>query len=245
MLVPFRAGAPVWLVVAAAAVACLEHEWADGALDQSLLAQGPLWLLQKIRNVVRGLRQKWSSAEAKGRLWDGEYSSGRWDHCEFTPEDQIYEYVYRYCNNGSVLDVGCGSGNTGNELDASRYSDYTGIDVSDIAIKKAAARSAANGRTHKNCYQQGDLLRFVPSHKYDVILFRESIYYVTRSAIKGVLNRYAGYLTEQGVLIVYVGGVQARKASRILKIIETNFEIVGRGPTERPGQFLVVFKPPR
>jgi 2-polyprenyl-3-methyl-5-hydroxy-6-metoxy-1,4-benzoquinol methylase len=205
-----------------------------------------MWLIQKTRNVVRGIRQRWGSRETKQRIWDREYAGGRWDHCEHTPDAYIYEYVYRFCHNGNVLDLGCGSGNTGNEMDTARYGRYTGIDVSHVAVRKAAARSAATGRTEKNRYVQGDILDFVlPKEAYDVILFRESIYYVPLPKIKALLDRCAGYLAAQGVIIVDVdvGGTKPERARKILEIIETGFRVLEKESPKKAGDFVAVFKP--
>ena len=202
-----------------------------------------MWLIQKTRNVVRGIRQRWGSPETKQRMWDWEYAGGRWDYCDHTPDAYIYEYVYRFCRNGNVLDLGCGSGNTGNEMDTARYGRYTGIDVSHVAVKKAAARSAATGRTEKNQYVQGDILEVVPEGTYDVILFRESIYYVPLPKIKGVLDRYAGYLAAQGVIIVDVSGTKPERARKILEIIEAGFRVMEKESPKKAGDFIAVFKP--
>src|SRR6185436_19758258 len=91
----------------------------------------------KFKNLLRGLKQVWGTARMKQELWDREYAAGKWNHCENTAGDRIYAFVEKYCRNGSILDMGCGSGNTSNELDANRYGDYTGVDVSDVAVQKA------------------------------------------------------------------------------------------------------------
>ncbi len=132
----------------------------------------------KIKNVLRGMRQRWGDEEVKRKLWDLEYGEGRWDHCERTPGAAVYAVVEECCAQGSVLDLGCGAGNTGNELDENRYADYTGVDISEVAIAKAAARSRQAGRGNKNRYIQSDIISYLPRKKHDVILLRESIYYI-------------------------------------------------------------------
>jgi 2-polyprenyl-6-hydroxyphenyl methylase/3-demethylubiquinone-9 3-methyltransferase len=201
-----------------------------------------MWLKQKIKNVVRGLRQQWASPDAKKALWDQEYAVGRWNHCEHTPDALIYEYVYRYCRNGSVLDLGCGSGNTGNEMDTGRYGDYTGVDVSEVAVKKAAARSAGSIREKKNRYLQADILDYEPSRTHDIILFRESIYYVPLLKIKAMLQRYSNHLTEQGAFVVHVGGTRPEKGQKILDIIERSFMVLEKESPNNSGDFVVVFR---
>lgn len=201
-----------------------------------------MWLKQKVKNVVRELRQQWASAATKQAMWDKEYASGGWNHCEFTPNDPAYELVYRYCGNGSVLDLGCGSGNTGSEMDTGRYGNYTGVDISKVALKTAVARSAGSIREKKNRYLLADILVYEPSQKHDVILFRESIYYVSLFKIKAMLQRYSHYLTEQGAFVVCMGGTKPRKARRILEIIERCFRVLAVNSADQRGEFLVVFR---
>jgi 2-polyprenyl-3-methyl-5-hydroxy-6-metoxy-1,4-benzoquinol methylase len=113
-------------------------------------------------------------------------------------------------------------------------------------VRKAAARSAATGRTEKNRYVQGDILDFVlPKEAYDVILFRESIYYVPLPKIKALLDRCAGYLAAQGVIIVDVdvGGTKPERARKILEIIETGFRVLEKESPKKAGDFVAVFKP--
>jgi predicted TPR repeat methyltransferase len=90
--------------------------------------------------------------------------SGRWDwdYIDHTTEDVIYHYLERYSNNGSILDLVCGSGNTGNELDITKYKRYTGVDISEEAIQKAIMRTTLNHRDKQNEYFAGDILKYVP-----------------------------------------------------------------------------------
>jgi len=175
-------------------------------------------LLKKIKNRVRGLKQKWGSATAKRELWNKEFAEGRWDKIEDTSGDVTYRFVEKYAANGSILDLGCGSGNTSCELDARSYSDYLGVDIADVALEKARARSRALQRDAKNSYVQGDIESFEPRKKFDVILFRESIYYVPNSRIKGTLEKYSRFLTGRGVIIVRLHGKE--QGNGLLHLLE-------------------------
>jgi SAM-dependent methyltransferase len=201
-----------------------------------------MYLVTKIKNILRALKQKWGTFEIKHKLWDKEYGGGRWDHCEHTPGALVYDYIEKYSINGSILDLGCGSGNTANELGADKYHDYTGVDISEVAIKKAAARCQANNRGQKNRFVQGDIISCVPKQKHDVILFRESIYYVPHFKIKGMLDRYAPYLSEKGVFVVNVGQNGTHKARMILDLIERNYRIVEKYAPAESDEFVVVFR---
>jgi len=156
----------------------------------------------KTRNVLRGLKQSWGTSRIKRSLWNKEFAEGHWDFIENTADDIVYPYIEKYSRNGSILDLGCGSGNTGCELNSNSYREYTGVDISDVALRKASERSRTCGRAQKNHYVQHDIASYSPIRKYDVILFRESIYYIPRIRIKGMLERYARYLEPEGVFIV-------------------------------------------
>src|SRR5262245_47316135 len=111
--------------------------------------------------IARFIRTKvvkrWGSSTAKRRVWDGEFASGLWARLEHTADDPIYDYLETYANGGNVLDLGCGSGNTGSEMNTSRYASYTGVDVSSVALRKAESRIQASDRKTKNSYLCGDL----------------------------------------------------------------------------------------
>src|SRR5208282_1696992 len=156
---------------------------------------------QRGKNFIRGRVQKWGWAGLKGRLWDREFAEGRWDFIEKTAGDPVYQCVGNYCKHGRILDLGCGSGNTGCELDDNAYHDYTGVDISEVALATARQRSNELQRAGKNRYFQSDILSYAPDQTYDVILFRESIYYVPEGRIKGMLERYSNYLKPDGVFI--------------------------------------------
>ncbi len=81
-------------------------------------------------------------------------------------------------------------------------------------------------------YLQSDIFSYVPSQSFDVILFRDSIYYVPRRQITPMLQRYAQYLEEGGVFIVRMASVD--KYQDIVEIIETHFSSwTGTSPTTR------------
>ena len=197
----------------------------------------------KIRNVLRGLTKRWGPSSFKRKLWDKEYARGNWDHCENTADDEVYGFVEKYCRNGSILDLGCGSGNTGNELALSSYRSYTGVDISHVAVDKAARRSEKAGRADKNQYLQSDILLFVPQQQHDVILFRESINNVPQLKLKATLLRYSQYLTDSGVFVVRISNDATRIFAEIAAWLEGNFRVVEKFSTPRTsGAFIMVFR---
>jgi SAM-dependent methyltransferase len=189
-----------------------------------LLRATTMYLITKVRNVFRRMLQSFGSTSIKKMMWNKEFAEGRWDHLAETPGDCVYQYVEKYSQGGDILDLGCGSGNTGNELDYSVYHSYIGIDISDVAIQKAVSRSELSGRIAKNRYIHSDITTYVPQGAYRVILFRESINYVAHMNIKRMLQRYRGYLDERGVLIVRL--CDRYKYKIIIDIIRVNFHVL-------------------
>jgi SAM-dependent methyltransferase len=170
----------------------------------------------------------------KRLIWNAEFAKGRWDHLARTDGDCLYPYLEKYGHDGSILDLGCGSGNTGAELAANAYRDYTGVDISDVAIEKAIKKAEADGRAQKNHYFQGDISSYEPTQQFDLILLRESIYYIPGPIMMATLHRYTKYLKPGGVIIVRLWTSQG-KYGGIVKAIEADFSIVEKnvsGPSE-------------
>jgi SAM-dependent methyltransferase len=194
---------------------------------------------RKTRNVVRGLKQRYGTDRIKKSLWDDEFAQGRWACLDSMPGDFVYEHIERHANGGDVLDLGCGPGTTGTELKAGSYGNYMGVDISIVAVEKARTRAEELGRAATNQYLQSDILSYVPERPQNVILFGDSIYYIPRPLILGMLNRYAKYLTPSGVFIARIYG---RKYHKIMDIIERNFEMVERH-TYPKDIFVLTFRP--
>jgi trans-aconitate methyltransferase len=179
-----------------------------------------------MKNGIRGLLKARAPVKTKQALWNREFANGRWAGLEHTMGDCVYGFVEKYARNGDILDLGCGSGNSSVELDAKLYGNYLGVDVSDVALARAAKRSEAAGRSHKNSFYQADVTAYVPKTNYNVILLRESVYYIPIGRISETLRRYAGFLKRGGVMVVRLCDREAY--CEIVDIIQTHFRMVER-----------------
>lgn len=197
--------------------------------------------VRKVRDRFRDLLQTHGSPRTKQRLWDAEFANGRWDCLDATAGDCVYGPLEKWIRGGSILDLGCGSGNTANELNMGAFQEYTGVDISEAALAKARAKTEQNGRTLKCRFVPGDVVNYQPERKMDVILFRESIYYIKKPQVKAVLLRYAQWLTEDGVFVVRIWNGRG-KLREFVDIIEDNFQIIDEYRHEVSGTMVLVFR---
>jgi SAM-dependent methyltransferase len=202
--------------------------------------------------MVSSFLKIYGPSSLKKRLWDKEFAGTKWNFMDDTSADCIYPHLEKYSLNGSILDLGCGPGNTANELAATAYQTYVGVDISEEAIAKAVRRTAQNGRTDKNTFAVSDFLGYAPNRDFDVILFRESMYHVPFGQIQAILDKYSKHLKSGGVFMVrlYAGDIATgRIKPRVtakLDLINREFDIVEAAEYQTPGTpTVLVFRPKR
>jgi trans-aconitate methyltransferase len=199
------------------------------------------WIVKKIRKgLVDKVLRKFGTSAAKQRIWDEEFRSGSWERIDHTENDPIYLSLARYCKRGNILDLGCGAGNTGNELDVSQYNRYDGVDVSQEAVERAIERSKKSGRVGKNSYFVGDMATFVPQKQYSVILLRESLYYLPVFKISKILRRLSNCLNKDGYLIVRMH--DRNRYSSIIGIIRNEFNVCEEVFPKGESSIILVFR---
>jgi SAM-dependent methyltransferase len=183
----------------------------------------------------------------KKRVWDKRFATGQWNFIDHTEGDCVYPVLQRYSLNGSILDLGCGPGNTANEMESDSYRSYVGLDISEEALVKGRRRSEENGRGQKNRFVQSDFLSFEPTEKFDVVLFRESMYHIPLEKIRPLLDKYSKYLTQNGVFIVRLytmrDGKVISRPNKMIEIIAANYPVVEKGLYGNAGAVVIVFRP--
>jgi SAM-dependent methyltransferase len=206
-----------------------------------------MYVTRKAWNIVRRLINQYGAESLKKRLWNVDYSRGRYGYMVSVPGstvgDFLYPFLVEHARKGSILDLGCGTGKTENELDREAYTEFVGVDISEVAIAKAKAWTERSGRGGKNRFCCSGFESFVPTQQFDVILFRESLYYVPLTKIKRTLDRYSAFLKEGGCFVVRLSEGMSRHAP-VLEVIEASFGIIAKRFRE-DGAAVIVFRPPR
>jgi|SRR5215470_14164062 len=203
-------------------------------------------------NFVVAFLKSYGPSNLKKYLWDKEFAGTKWDFIDHTEGDCVYESLEKYANHGSVLDLGCGPGNTANELSANVYQNYIGVDISEKALAKAQSRTMEAGRGHQNSFVLHDFINYTPEQKFDVILFRESIYHVPLGKIKETLDHYAKYLKSDGVFVIRIAtsdkehkGVDKPRPLAMVRLMETEFAVVEKRRYDHISQPVVLVLRPK
>ncbi len=198
-----------------------------------------------IRGVIAAFMKRWGPPAAKQRVWDSEYKTGKWtydkngQHNE--AQEPVYQFLERYGTDGTILDLGCGSGMTALEM-KNTFRAYVGVDVSEIAIQKArAALSEESSRAEKVRFFVGDIEKFESDTRYSIILFRESLYYVPRHQIKGMLDRYISHLHTDGVFIVRL--CDREKYKGLVSLLEENLKVIEKYAPQNSSLTILVCSP--
>jgi SAM-dependent methyltransferase len=131
--------------------------------------------------------------------WNYQYATGKWDQLknEQARLATTALLLIRHLPPGRVLEIGCGEALLQQQINPADYLGWLGVDISDLAIRKAQAFATDRVR-----YLTADMETFDPGGQFDAIVFTESIYY---SASPGrLLRRYARFLNPGGVFIISI-----------------------------------------
>lgn len=202
--------------------------------------------MRKFANkVVHAIIKRFASSNSKRVVWNKEFANGQWNYLDHKPSaerhDIIYFYLQKWLHKGNILDLGCGTGVTALELHNDEYNYYMGIDISDVAIQRAIDQCRNdNVKSHKSQFRVSDISAYVPDRKYNVILFRESLYYINKFVLRRVLDHYKDYLDEHGVFIVRI--FDKNRYRHLLKTIEDRYNIIEISSIQDNNTIVIVFQ---
>jgi SAM-dependent methyltransferase len=207
-------------------------------------------IVERTKIFVQGFLASYGPSSLKKRIWDKDFSGDKWNFIDNTVGDCVYPHLEKYARNGNILDLGCGPGNTANELSSGVYQTYTGVDISEVALAKAVKRTQETGRTDKNSFVCSDFLGYSPTKEFDIILFRESLYHVPYGQVLKILEKYSKHLKKSGVFIVrlYLGdhrpGKVKFRVKRKIDLIKREFDVLESPQYDTPGiPIVLVFRP--
>lgn len=211
-----------------------------------------MYIAKRALTFVQGFLTSYGPSSIKKRIWDKDFSGNKWNFIDNTVGDCVYPFLEKYAQNGDILDLGCGPGNTANELASDAYKDYVGVDISEVALAKAVERTKECGRTDKNTFACSDFLGYAPTRDFDIILFRESLYHVPYGQVLEILEKYSKHLKSNGVFVVRLyagdhrpGKIKARVV-RKMDLIKREFDVVESRQFDAPGMpTVLVFRPRR
>ena len=209
-----------------------------------------MYIARRALTFMQSLLKSYGPTKIKEVLWDKEFSGDKWNFIDNTLGDCVYPHLEKWAANGRILDLGCGPGNTANEVAANSYQTYVGMDISEAALVKARKRTVESGRANKNSFAQGDFLSYVPPQRFDVILFRESMYHVPLGKVKAILDRFSNYLSDRGVFIVRMAvaddnGNSKYRPTAMVEIMETEFDVLEKAQYGEDAATVIVFRPKR
>lgn len=209
-----------------------------------------MYIVERALTFARGALLSYGPSGIKKRIWDTEFSGTKWNFIDETSSDCVYPFLEKYAHNGNILDLGCGPGNTANELAANVYQRYIGVDISEAALAKAVKRTQESGRTDKNTFVNSDFLNYEPAEEFDIILFRESMYHIPYGQVLPILQKFSKHLKSTGVFIVrlYAGdqrpGVIKTRVTTKLDLIRREFGVIESRQFDLPAlPNVLVFRP--
>jgi len=152
-----------------------------------------------------------------------QYAAKKWDGLSGLPELSRYGIITgyaKYFHKGRrVLDLGCGEGVLQQKFAATDYSYYLGVDFSEVAIENA--KKNEDGKTH---FIVGDLNKLTVEGNFDVIIYNESLYYVSNP--KNALQSLLKNLNPGGVFIISTVNKDGNENEGFWKKFEDVIELI-------------------
>lgn len=195
-------------------------------------------LLRKLCTLrgVHYLATRFGPSFLKRIAFDEVYRSGRWDALDCHASHDLLKSVSEHTNGGAILDLGCGTGLLAEKMPAGSYSRYTGVDVSEEALRRARRRKSKNVD-----FVHCDIQQYEPDGSYDLIVFQESLMYLSPMARMEVLARYGRHLTETGRFLITA--VRPQRYTTLIGMIYEKYRILEDRPLENSQSWrLLVFQ---
>ncbi|MFG2060968.1 class I SAM-dependent methyltransferase [Micromonospora sp. NPDC048871] len=185
---------------------------------------------------VRALVRR--SPRLNAALWDAQYALGFWGYLDEAGGGSVpLSLIEEWAPHPTILDLGCGT-SANLTLSPGRYRHYHGVDISRRAIRTARSLNRADAS-----YAVADIRGYLPPDRYDAILLREVIYYLSVDEAAELLGRLPGLLTPRGRILVQIYDVQ--RSRQFVQVIQdcgldvTTWQAPGSGE-DCPDAFFVL-----
>jgi SAM-dependent methyltransferase len=152
------------------------------------------------------------------QMWEAQYHNGYWARLKELKEQAhnavVLSYITHLRPQGSLLEVGCGEGTLLPQLKRLGYRNYTGVDISESAIRHCQQFTDA-----QTVFVACDAESYMPNAAFDIIILNECIYYFLEPV--ATLQRYANYLLPGGLIVISV--FDSAKSSSIRRSLKRVF----------------------
>jgi trans-aconitate methyltransferase len=171
-------------------------------------------------------------------MWNAQYALGFWRYLDRLSDGEMpLSLIETWAPRPTILDLGCGT-SANMPLPTGRYRRYHGVDVSAKAID--TARGLGRPATS---FEVADIRTYRTDERYDAILLREVLYYLTESESLDLLRRLPEMLSPGGRIVVQIHDVAA--AADVVALVRTcGVTVVEEVPVRLddrpPGAFLLL-----
>jgi SAM-dependent methyltransferase len=165
---------------------------------------------------IHGIAARLGWKSLRAMAFDEKYRNGDWN---FVGEDsELARLIEIFATKGHILALGCGTARLAGSLKPGSFESFVGVDLSREAI--AQANQQAGERVQ---FEVGDMTTYEFKHRYAVILFPDSIYYINAREREKLLGRARASLTSGGRIIVSIA--QPQRYAEILNQIRQDFKM--------------------
>ena len=172
-------------------------------------------MLYKLESFIRRkTSQKYRfNLQYTNRKWDGLATIG-----ELGRYSLIVGFARYFSTNGHILDLGCGEGILQEKFGRSDYSHYMGVDFSDVAIENVNKKGRPN-----SVYVVGDLNKLVINGMFDVIIYNESLNYL--SSPKDAVIKLCSNLKPGGIFIVSLVDKYGKEQTQLWDMLNSILDV--------------------
>ncbi len=196
-----------------------------------------------IRSILKNLAKKkgvhyllarYGSYRIKQICFNEKFLNGTW-HYQAEPGDELATIVANKANKGKILILGCGTATICQVLPEDCYESILGIDLSTVAIEESMKHAKPGMK-----FVASDIVNYKYVETYNVILFSESIYYLTKKNRTSLLRTCQDHLSQDGVIIVTIA--DSKRYENILYEIRDHHSVLEDRKFENSNRHLIIFR---